>query len=98
MWLLIDDKRDLGCDVIARTPVAGKMLLALGGWECLCIDHDLGAEESGYDIIKWGLQNGFIPKWVQIVSSNPVGRENIKNILIDHLYTTSGGINFECSV
>ena len=43
MWLLIDDERNLNTDAIARTPEAGKKLLSIGGWSCLCLDHDLAA-------------------------------------------------------
>lgn len=52
MWLLIDDERNLGTEAIARTPEAGKKLLAVGGWECLCLDHDLGTIESGYEVTR----------------------------------------------
>jgi hypothetical protein len=37
MWLLIDDVRDLDVDVIARTAEAGKKLLEIGGWDCVCV-------------------------------------------------------------
>ena len=77
MWLIIDDKRDLGCDVIARTPEAGKELLYRLDWECLCLDHDLGAKLDGYDLIKWAIAVKCVPPKVQIVSSNPPGRKNI---------------------
>ncbi len=88
MWLLIDDKRDLNCEVIARTPKAAKQLLAVGGWSCVCFDHDLGEDESGYDILKWALAGGFVPDKVQLVTSNPVGRQNMKNVLLDNGYIT----------
>ena len=61
MWLLIDDSRDLNCEVIAKTAAAGKKLLAVKGWECLCIDHDLGGSETGYDVIQWALLRGYVP-------------------------------------
>lgn len=96
MWLLIDDCRDLGVDVIARTPEAGKRMLALGGWECLCLDHDLGSTESetGYDLLKWALEWKFVPQKVQLVTSNPVGRQNMRTALEAAGYKTTDGFNF----
>jgi len=96
MWLIIDDERNLGCDVIARTAEAGaKVLHAMSGcFECLCIDHDLGPGKSGYDVIRSSLNKGCLPKQVQIVSQNPVGAQNIRNLLMDSGYTSSDNINF----
>lgn len=94
MWLLIDDERTLDVDVIARTPEAGRRLLALGEWECLCMDHDLGYEESGYDIIKWAAQNHLLPMRVQLVTNNPVGRENIGALLRSCGYRSKDRVNY----
>lgn len=94
MWLLIDDKRDLNCDVIARTPEAARRLLAIGGWECVCLDHDLGAEEDGYQIAKWAIENNLLPGKVQLVTSNPVGRMNLRAVLESGGWTTKDGTNF----
>ena len=87
MWLLIDDVRDLNCDVIARTAETGKKLLAVGGWECVCFDHDLGDGETGYDVLCWALENNLLPSKVQLVTSNPVGRENMRRALESSGYT-----------
>jgi hypothetical protein len=95
MWLLIDDIRDLNVDVIARTPDAGKKLLALGGWECVFMDHDLGFDETGYDVTKWALAEGFMPDKVQLVTSNPVGRQNMAKALLSYGYTSVDGTNFK---
>lgn len=92
MWLIIDDVRDLGCDVIARTAAAGKRMLASGPWDVLCIDHDLGdvGAETGYDVIKWAIDNGIpLPSRIQIVSANPTGCENIAFLLKAAGYTPS---------
>ena len=94
MWLLIDDERNLGTDAVARTPSAARKLLALGGWDCVCFDHDLGEKESGYDILVWGLEFGFIPDRVQLVTANPVGRKNMSDALEYNGYVTSDGVNF----
>lgn len=96
MWLLIDDIRDLNCDVTARTYADGIVALKEYGQkiECLCIDHDLGEEKTGYDVIMWAIEHRLLPKKVQIVSVNPVGRENIARALRHDLYTSRDGINF----
>jgi hypothetical protein len=48
-------------------------------------DHDLGKDESGYDVAKWLVDycidnNLDLPKW-KIQSANPVGRDNINGLL-----------------
>ena len=98
MWLMIDDQRNLNCELEARTSAEGKTLLQkwAGQIDCLCLDHDLGEEqETGYDIAKWALHQGLMPARVQIVSSNPVGRRNIGLALIGAGYVTKDGINFK---
>jgi hypothetical protein len=94
MWLLIGDVRDLSCDVIARTPEAGMKLLALGGWECVCFDHDLGTEKSGYDVLVWAIEHDFMPGHVQLVTSNPVGREKMQTVLRICGFRSTDGINW----
>lgn len=94
MWLLIDDERNLNTDAVARTAAAGRKLLALGGWDCVCFDHDLGEEESGYDVLKWALDYGFLPAKVQLVTSNPVGRQNMRAALEAYGYKTRDGLTF----
>jgi hypothetical protein len=99
MWLIIDDKRTLGCDIVVRTPWVGKQVLRsmVGLIEVLCIDHDLGVGESGYDVVKWALENNCLPAQVQIVSQNPVGAQNIQNLLGNVGYKTKDGINYHRS-
>lgn len=100
--LIIDDMRTLNCDVVVRTAAAGKLLLHAihENIECLYIDHDLGFDENGvemngYDIIKWAIKNRCLPDKIQIVSQNPVGRNNIGSILLHAGYTTSNMIDFQ---
>lgn len=95
MWLLIDDERNLNTDAVARTAEAGRKLLAMGGWEVVCLDHDLGGQESGYDVLTWGLDRGYIPDRVQLVTSNPVGRKNMSAALESSGYLSSDGFNFK---
>ena len=104
MNIIIDDYRVLGCDVIVRTPQAGKDVLynmanlfdSTGKplIECLYIDHDLGCKENGYDVIKWAIEHNCLPNKIQIISMNPVGKQNIANILLDNGYDTFDGLQF----
>jgi len=94
MWLLIDDERNLNTEAVARTAEAGRKLLAVGGWTCVCFDHDLGGPETGYDVLVWGLEGGHIPSRVQLVTSNPVGRRNMRAALEAAGYATRDGTNF----
>ena len=96
MYLLIDDERNYGADIIARTAKAGKLVLAnlSTSIDVLGIDHDLGENVSGYDIVKWAEANGYLPNKVQVISSNPVGRKAIANVLLDAGYRTIDNTNF----
>lgn len=76
-WLLIDDERNLGCDVIARTDEGARLALQNCSWEGLCLDHDLGCKWSGYDILTWALERGLVPPIVELVTSNPAGRDRM---------------------
>ena len=98
MWLLIDDERNLNTEVVARTVEAARVVLQTDiQWERICFDHDLGSEMSGYDVLNWALStNNLRTRKVQLVTSNPVGRQNMMNLLEDNGYThTYGGVNFE---
>jgi len=96
MWLLIDDLRDLHCDLNARTAAEGKRLLQehSAELECVCLDHDLGEVETGYDVALWALERDLMPSHVQLVTSNPVGRKNMADCLKAYKYSTLDGVNF----
>lgn len=83
MWLLVDDARD-GCDVIARTPEAAMAILGGCGhvFEGICLDHDLGGDKTGHDVLCWALDEKTLPKKVQLVTMNPVGRARMTKALI----------------
>jgi hypothetical protein len=96
--LLIDDVRNLpGMDIICRNYSSGLgVCYYFHDIDKLYIDHDLGEEKNGYQLIVELLDNGYCPKKVQIVSSNPVGVKNISEALIDAGYTKSlNGRDFE---
>ena len=50
--------------------------------------------KTGYDVIKWAIENNCIPARVQIVSQNPVGRENIAKALTSAGYRSNDNINY----
>jgi len=90
MWLLIDDERSFNVDVIARTAEAGMMLLGNHHWNCVMMDHDLGSETTGYDLIMWALKEARLPKKVQLVTMNSVGRDRMKAALLSARYVQNG--------
>lgn len=56
--------------------------------DAICLDHDLGEEESGYDIAKY-IVNRCIDEGKKLPefasqSANPVGRENIITLLSNY--------------
>jgi len=90
--LLIDDTRDeqspevrRRVDLIARNYWAGiDALVVMGPWDLLLLDHDLSSydenskEYTGYNICRFLEDNPqFMPKDVQLVSSNPEGRKRM---------------------
>lgn len=94
-WLLIDDLRNIPVDEIARTGEDGLELLRQGGWGTLCIDNDLGEDSiEGYQVINTAIEEGILPSHVQIVSSNPVARENIGRALESEGYITKDRTNY----
>lgn len=97
MWLLVDDTRDLNCDVIARTPEAARSILTFMGFKltCVVLDHDLGTKETGLDVLRYGIESETLPNRVQLCTSNPVGRQNMAAELKAAGYTsTDGGCNW----
>lgn len=83
LTLLIDDLRDIQADIICRTYQGAEQIINtiwLQDWT-LFLDHDLGESKTGYDIINLMLNTSNIPGHIIIVSSNPVGRDNIGRAL-----------------
>lgn len=88
MKLLIDDMRNLESDVTARTASAAKAVLCAYDWDEVILDHDLGEGDNGYDVLKFMMKAQIFPETISLVSSNPVGRQNQKNVLVANGYTT----------
>jgi len=97
MYILIDDERGLGADVICRNYKAALRLLAkldARPSDVLGIDFDLGGNESGNDLLIWAIAYKYLPKNIQIVTMNPVGRKQMINTLKDAGYSSNDSINF----
>lgn len=96
MRLIVDDVRELGCEVVARTAKAGRMLLTCAGYkfDCICLGHDLGGPETGLDVLRYGIESNTLPPRVQLVTSNPVGREAVEKELRAAGYSSVDGVNW----
>ena len=92
LTLLIDDLRDIDVDVIARNGKAGLVILDLIRVDVLYLDHDLGPDSiSGYTVAMKALDLDIMPPTVILVTSNPVGRDNIIAGLKQFGYTNNTG-------
>lgn len=89
--LLIDDLREIDADVIARTGEEGLAALRTQPVTHLYMDHDLGQEHTdGYRVIAQALEEGICPPNVMMVTSNPVGRQNMVAALEANGYRRRG--------
>lgn len=98
-WAIIDDFRELNCDLIAKSGLVGLEMMAANFEDiiCLCLDHDLGNpdEMNGYEVLQELFLRNLVPEHVQLVTSNPIGRKNMTNLLIAEGYERSiDGLNF----
>lgn len=100
MYILIDDEKNYGADIIVRNPVEAEWLLqqltpSLQAVTTVGIDFDLGdPERTGEDVLRHTFEAFVFPVQIQIVSMNPVGRARISSLLIDYGYASSDGSNF----
>lgn len=68
--------------IIARNyKEAIKNLTLIKKFDIIDLDHDLGEEKSGYDIAKYIVENQIKVDTIRIHSMNPVGVQNIKQLL-----------------
>lgn len=56
-------------------------ILDMCKFNAIDLDHDLGEEKTGYDICKYIIENNIKLDRVYIHTSNPVGRDNMKQLL-----------------
>jgi CheY-like chemotaxis protein len=60
--------------IVARTVEKGLTFLQDQTWDLLLLDHDMGEEKTGYDVMSWLEGNPEkCPKAVYLVTANPVG-------------------------
>ncbi len=89
--LLIDDKREIKCDIVARTFDKGIEELKENKISILYLDNDLGqirknGEKSGYKVLCWLEENPqYLPKEIILVTQNPVEKIRMSK-LINKLY------------
>lgn len=91
LHLLIDDLREIDADVVARTGEEGLEVLRTQPVTHLYMDHDLGLFcMDGYQVIAQALKEGICPPNVFMVTSNPVGRQNMVAALEENGYRRRG--------
>jgi hypothetical protein len=56
-------------------------LLTTDKIDFISLDHDLGEEKTGYDIVKFIVKEGIKIPHINIHSANPVGRDNMKQLI-----------------
>jgi len=90
--LLIDDFREFDVDHIAKNARDGQQALLSFPVTHLYMDHDLGDvdQPTGYDVLVWALERGVCSPNVQMVTSNPVGRDNMVAALENAGYIKDG--------
>lgn len=85
-WVDIDTARDseedLDCWVWVKTSFDALVALnRIKISEC-SFDHDLGEDTtSGYDVVKYMAENDIWPDIVKVHSMNPVGRQNMLQLI-----------------
>ena len=95
-FLLDDIKTPPDCEVICRTAADAYITLEKEqGFIVYYFDHDLGSSKpgaSGYDVLRWALENEALNKEaiIFIITDNPVGRQNMSNLLLSFNYRCIG--------
>ena len=56
-------------------------MLNMCKFNAIDLDHDLGEEKTGYDICKYIIENNIKLDRVYIHTSNPLGKDNMKQLL-----------------
>jgi len=87
MKIFLDDLREQPEGwILIKDPDKAINLMKLGLVKEISLDHDLGCEKTGYDVILWIERNvfleNFIPPLIYIHTANPVGYKKIMNALI----------------
>ena len=93
-WLIVDDVRTLGCANVARTPEQAKAELVKKQWSHLIIDYNLCAQETGLDVLRWGVANKLLPKHVQILYFDLDIVKKMGSLLREHDYHSEDGFDW----
>ena len=99
--LLIDDLRVLvGMNYTARTPNEGLEILKQGHVTHLYLDNDLGLGViEGWEVLNTAIQENVAPPYIQLVTSNPVARKRMQDVLKDNNYVSrNGGLTWKLLV
>lgn len=97
--VIVDDMRDLGCEIVLRTSQSALYVLRMFARNCpveiLYLDHDLGpcSDTDGYQLLKDLHRGGDVKAFrkIGLVSSNPAGRDNQKAFLLSLGYVEVEG-------
>lgn len=83
MFLYLDDLRNPKNNSfhVARNYQDCIDIIQFNTIEYLSLDHDLGEDKTGYDVAKFIVQKGIEIPVINIHSANPVGRDNIKQLI-----------------
>ena len=66
---------------IARTYEQALKNLLSFKFDIIDLDHDLAEEKTGYDIVKFIVENKIFAPTIYLHTANPVGRYNMKGML-----------------
>lgn len=72
-----------GC-AVARTYDIALRMLRRYEYATLYLDHDLGEERTGYDLLMVLIRENRVPPNVECISWNPVGRQRIASALLKY--------------
>lgn len=72
-----------GC-AVARTYDIALRMLRRYEYATLYLDHDLGEERTGYDLLMALIRENRVPPRVECISWNPVGRQRIAAALLKY--------------
>lgn len=101
MKLLVSRREDFYCDIIVRTSKAAKLVIQSAidsdlesEFDCVYFDCDLESEQKGYYTLKWALEYSTLPDHIQIVTTDPVSKQDMAVLLKSHNYETTDNNNF----
>lgn len=66
--------------VICRT-YAEAIKQVNNNYDVIDLDHDLGEVKTGYDFCKYIVENNIVAPFIVLHTSNPVGRNNMRQLL-----------------